>query len=132
MSINDEIRKNTGKTGEDYTANYLESKGFKIIKRNYHSRYGEIDIIASNSKFILFTEVKTRHENPMYPPCEAVTYQKQRKIIKTAVKFLIDNKYDLQPRFDVAEVILKRNSYEIISINYIENAFIQEEGYAPF
>ena len=41
-------KKKLGDRGEDYTARYLEKQGFHIVERNWHSRYGEIDIIAEN------------------------------------------------------------------------------------
>lgn len=121
-----------GSLGENYVCNYLQSHNFDILQRNYHSRYGEIDIIASDGKYLTFTEVKTRSENPMYSPCEAVTKSKQNKIIKTALLYMMNNKHDLQPRFDVAEVIIKKSTNEIIGFNYIKNAFIGEEDYGAF
>ena len=45
-----------GNFGEDFTVNYLKKQGYKIIERNYHSRFGEIDIIAANKKVIAFVE----------------------------------------------------------------------------
>lgn len=125
-------KKIIGNLGEDYVCNYLKEHNFQILCRNYHSRYGEIDIIASNSKYIVFAEVKTRSENPLYLPCEAVTKSKQNKIIKTALLYMMNNKFDLQPKFDVAEVIVKKGTNVILSLNYIKNAFIQEAGYEPF
>ena len=53
-------KKKLGDRGEDYTARYLEKQGFHIVERNWHSRYGEIDIIAENEEYLLFVEVKSR------------------------------------------------------------------------
>ncbi len=117
-----------GTLGEDITASYLESSGFNIVARNYHSRYGEIDIIAVNSEFVIFTEVKTRNDRSVERPAAAVTPAKQRKIIKTSLIFLAEHEYDLQPRFDVSEVILDGRTNALISLNYIKNAF-DAEGY---
>ena len=115
-----------GNYGEDFTAKYLKKHGYKIIERNYHSRYGEIDIIAANKEVIAFVEVKTRNEASLYTPREAVNYLKQQKCIKTAEIFLMENKSLLQPRFDVSEVVLKggkNEKQEVIAHNYIETAF---------
>ena len=60
-------KKKLGDRGEDYTARYLEKQGFHIVERNWHSRYGEIDIIAENEKYLLFVEVKTRRAGSMVP-----------------------------------------------------------------
>ena len=55
-------RDKAGKNGERLTAEFLRSKGCTVIKMNYHSRFGEIDIIAETKEYIIFTEVKTRAE----------------------------------------------------------------------
>lgn len=116
-----------GKFGEDITADYLCKNGFKIITRNYHSRYGEIDIIAKDSEFIAFVEVKARNEKALERPAAAVTAAKRRKIIQTALIFLSEFEYDLQPRFDVCEITIDSRTDMLIELNYIESAFDAEE-----
>ena len=51
---------NNGAFGEEWVAWYLQKKGWEILERNYHSRYGEIDMIAVDGPYIVFVEVKTR------------------------------------------------------------------------
>ncbi|HRT82999.1 MAG TPA: YraN family protein, partial [Oscillospiraceae bacterium] len=67
-------------------------------------------------------EVKTRGENALAAPREAVTYYKQKRICGVAAAFLQKHKYDLQPRFDVIEVFLN-DDYKLEKINHIKNAF---------
>lgn len=122
----------TGDIGETYTCDYLVSLGYQILSRNFACKYGEIDIIAVNDKYIAFVEVKTRHQNPMLRPCLSVTKKKKIKIMRTAYPYLQENKINLQPRFDISEVYLKSNSNKLHSINYMKNAFIQEADYASF
>ncbi len=114
-----------GAFGEDFTVKFLKKSGYKILERNYHSRFGEIDIIASKKGILAFVEVKTRGENSIYAPREAVDYFKQQKCIKTAEYYLINNPCKLQPRFDVSEVIITEiaGKTEVKTHNYIENAF---------
>ena len=112
----------SGKIGEDYATHYLEDKGFQITARNYHSRFGEIDIIAENKEFIVFAEVKTRNKNYEVGPLEAVSVGKQKKIGKTALLYLQSNPSDLQPRFDVIGITTDTGC-KILSIEHIENAF---------
>ena len=116
----------TGKFGEDVAVSFLRSKGYSIIDRNYHSRYGEIDIIALEKNFLVFIEVKTRKENSMVTAFEAVDTIKQKKIIKTAMIYLMNHKIDLQPRFDVIEVLIKKSG-SVKAVNQIENAFLGDE-----
>ncbi len=117
--------KTHGVYGEDYTVKYLKKHGYKILERNFHSRFGEIDIIASKKGIIAFVEVKTRGENSIYAPREAVDYYKQQKCIKTAEYYLVNNPSELQPRFDVSEIIVTEmgEKIEVKTHNYIENAF---------
>ena len=88
--------------------------------------YGEIDIIAKNSEFIAFVEVKARNEKALERPAAAVTSAKRRKIIQTALIFLSEFEYDLQPRFDVCEITIDNRTNMLIELNYIENAFDTE------
>lgn len=113
----------SGPFGEQCAAEYLERKGFRILARNYHSRFGEIDIIAENSRYIIFAEVKTREKFAMVAPEEAVTPAKQTKIAKTALMYLRKNQTRLQPRFDVIGVVTSANGNQVRSIHHIENAF---------
>lgn len=110
-----------GKQGENVAADFLVTKGMKIVTRNYHSRFGEVDIIASDDKFIAFVEVKTRAAHAMVSGIEAVDSHKQRKLLLTAEFFLQQNTTELQPRFDVIEVTHSSDAYEVT--NYIQNAF---------
>lgn len=118
----------SGCIGENYAADYLKDKGYRIITRNYHSRFGEIDIIAENKEFIVFAEVKTREKNYEVSPLEAVSVGKQKKIWKTALLYLQSNPSDLQPRFDVIGITTQAD-YKILSIEHIENAFTVEGFY---
>ena len=122
MSNNTDTKK-IGDMGERKASKLLTEKGFEIVERNYHSRYGEIDIIASNDKYIVFAEVKTRNISSIARPCEWVDKKNQKKIITTALLYLQNNKTDLQPRFDIIEVEYDRITSVIVNIIHIENAF---------
>ncbi len=110
-----------GRLAEDYTAQYLAGRGFAIAARNYHSRFGEVDIIAQGQGCLLFVEVKARQEGGMVSPLEAVTAAKQRKLLLTAGQYLAEHPGGLQPRFDVAAVYMRAGS--IVRMEYLENAF---------
>ena len=112
-----------GKLGEDFAGSYFLKKGYTVT-RNYHSRYGEIDLIAENDEYILFVEVKTRKDNSMTAPKESVDFYKQRKIIKTAECYLMQSPSEKQPRFDVFEVL--QHNGRIYKFNHIESAFDAE------
>lgn len=115
----------TGKSGESRVADFLRNNGCTVIKRNYQSKYGEIDIIAESGKNILFVEVKTRKEGSMVSGLEAVDIKKRHRMTLTASDFISKTECRLQPRFDVAEVTVHTDSdgNQKYSLNYIKNAF---------
>lgn len=111
----------SGAAGEEFTAEYLRKQGYEIVRRNYHSRFGEIDIIARGAGYLAFVEVKTREKGSIVNPLEAVTVSKQRKVIRTAQCYLQAEPQNLQPRFDVAAVTAVKSVPKEIS--YLKNAF---------
>lgn len=113
-----------GAIGEVVAARFLREKGYTIVSSNYRCRQGEIDIIATTKDYIVFAEVKTRRHNSMYSPREAVTWQKQRRLIQTALIYLSKYTTDLQPRFDVIEVVTAPDSdYRAMEVNHIIGAY---------
>ena len=76
-----------GKLGEDLASNFLKEKAYRIIDRNFHSRTGEIDLIATNKGILVFVEVKTRWNASYGRPEESVTPWKIKSIISAAQYF---------------------------------------------
>ena len=114
--------KELGNNGEQLVCSLLEEEQFTIVKRNYTTRWGEIDIIAQRDELMVFVEVKTRKQN-YFPTSMVVNYTKQRKIIKTAKIFVVQNSIkDKVLRFDVATVQMNDAKQ---SIQYIPNAFTE-------
>lgn len=110
-----------GNDGENIASAFLEKKGYIIKAKNYHSRYGEIDIIAEKGDYIIFVEVKLRKKNSRVNGLESVSPSKQKKIIETSVMFLQENPTSLQPRYDVVSITdLGDGTYKT---EHIENAF---------
>ena len=93
-----------GSWGEAVAAEYLRKKHFQILATNYRSRYGEIDIIASNRNYLVFVEVKLRKNDRFASAAEYVHRGKQERIRTTASGYLAAFPTELQPRFDVIEV----------------------------
>ena len=74
------LRQDIGKAGEDAAVEYLESKGYVILDRNYRFMRGELDIVALDDPFIVFVEVKTRRRADATDPHDSVGPEKQRHI----------------------------------------------------
>lgn len=113
--------KDYGKIAELKAAVYFRKKKYTILEHNYHSRFGEIDLIVANDKYLVFVEVKMRGAGSIATPREFVDESKQRKIIATANYYISDTKINLQPRFDVIEIYMDNN--KIKSLEHLENAF---------
>lgn len=95
-------------------------RGYSIIKRNYRSSFGEVDLIAfdPSKETVVFVEVKHRKRNSLTHPLETITPSKAEKVKKTALKFLSENKIVYSSiRFDVISVIDEKVE------EHIENAF---------
>ncbi|MBO5646081.1 MAG: YraN family protein [Clostridia bacterium] len=113
-----------GRLGEELCAAYLRRRGYEILSVSYHSRYGEIDIIAAKGGIVAFTEVKLRENGTFAAALEAVDSHKRERIRRTALMWLSENGDALQPRFDVCEIYLPAGTDPArAKINYLENAF---------
>lgn len=94
----------SGAWGEALAAEYLKKKRYKLVAANYRSRFGEIDLIMSNRKYLVFVEVKLRKSAAYARACEFVDGSKQERLKTTAAVYLSQNPTALQPRFDVIEI----------------------------
>ena len=110
-----------GKDAEERAAIFLQSKGYKILKRNYKTKFSEIDIVAIDKGVICFVEVKARHSNLFGEPADAVTPAKQRQISKTAICYLKENNLlERSARFDAVSLLY---SQDLPEIDLIKDAF---------
>lgn len=113
-----------GAWGEALAAEYLRKKHYKIIANGFHSRFGEIDLIAQNRKFLVFVEVKLRKSARFAQAREYVDTRKQDKLRVTASVYLSQYPTDLQPRFDVIEIYAPEGiSTAAPEIYHMEDAF---------
>ncbi|KRQ86967.1 hypothetical protein ABG79_01157 [Caloramator mitchellensis] len=116
-------KKDMGKIGEDLAAKHLTRNGYTIIQKNFRTKFGEIDIIARDGKFLVFVEVKTRRSIEFGYPREAVDWYKQIRIKNLANLYLAKKKqFNEYIRFDVVEIILNEQN-DAKSIFLIKNAF---------
>lgn len=110
-----------GKKGEERAIDLLKDNGYKILVRNYKTKLGEIDIIASDKGTICFIEVKTRQSERFGLPIEAISASKQRQISKVALTYLKEKKLlDKKARFDVVSILYSQDTPRL---DLIKNAF---------
>jgi len=113
-----------GRWGEAAAMEYLKKRRFVPVAAGYRTRFGEIDLIVKNRKYLVFVEVKLRKSKAFADAREFVDAAKQERLRKTAAIWLSQNETELQPRFDVIEIYAENGAVtanpEII---HIENAF---------
>ncbi len=113
-----------GSRGEQIALQYLQNKGYRLLKSNFSAPCGEIDLIVYNDLYIVFTEVRMRAKSEYGHPLETVTLSKQKKIRKTAELWMAKNpRTTLQPRIDVIAITAPGGGFEAVEIEHIENAF---------
>ena len=113
-----------GAWGEAQAAEYLKKKRFQIVSTGYRSRFGEIDLIAKNKKYLVFAEVKLRKNDRFANAYEFVDRHKQERLRTTAAIYLSEYPTQLQPRFDVIEIYAPDGIHtKSPVINHIEDAF---------
>ena len=94
-----------GKKAEDLAFQLLKQNGYKILERNFRSRFGEIDIVAQDKDTLVFVEVKARSNRNFGLPEEAVTPSKLRKIQKTAEYYSLTHaEFPQKLRIDVVSL----------------------------
>ena len=82
-------KRKIGDLGENIAADYLRARGYRILERNFSCRFGEADIIAADSGYLVFAEVKLRKDSRFAEAREYVDRKKQEKIILTAKYYLM-------------------------------------------
>lgn len=113
-----------GAWGEALAWEYLRKKRYVLEAAGFRSRFGEIDLIVRNKKFLVFVEVKLRKSGSFAKAMEYVDGKKQSKLISTASYYLSIHPTTLQPRFDVIEIYAPQGTLtQEPQIYHLEDAF---------
>jgi putative endonuclease len=108
-----------GQLGEVEAQRYLVEKGYRLLDLNWRFGHEEVDIIAMNSKILVFAEVKTRTNNAFGEPQEFVSKAKQRHLIRAANAYVERKDLFNEIRFDIIAVTLQPQK----RIEHIKEAF---------
>lgn len=129
-SRNPTARLELGERGEDFAAKFLRRRGYKILVRRFKTRGGEIDLVCRDGAWLVFVEVKTRETEQLGAPSESVNHEKQRHLSKAALDYLrLLNNPQIQWRFDIVEVLLRKEARKPDDIRLIQNAFDLSEPF---
>jgi len=107
-----------GKNGEEQAAEFLKTLGYQVLALNWRVKHLEVDIIAQDGKELVIAEVKTRASDFFGTPESFVNKEKQRKLIRAAHEYIIQNNIDLEVRFDIVSVTTSTKK-----VHHIKNAF---------
>lgn len=100
-----------GRWGESQAAFYLESRGYTIVERNFHTPYGEIDLVACKQNTIVFVEVKTRSSSSYGMPEESITPVKAAHLLDAA-RFYIEDHPSAECIWRIDVIAIQRTSSE--------------------
>lgn len=115
------LKTERGQMGEALVAETYRQAGYALLRQNYRTRQGEVDLIVEKNGLLVFCEVKTRSPGNYGSAAEAVTPHKQRRLLLAAQGYLAQHGLsDPMMRFDVAEVLLLPDGPQV---NIIEDAF---------
>jgi len=124
--VGNNLRHQLGITGEQLAAEHLERLGYRILERNYRTRWGELDIVAFDGRTLAFCEVKTRRAGGRAgSPLEAVSPTKQAQVRKIAGRWLVERRerpYAEVLRFDAIGVSFDAAD-RLVSLEHVEGAF---------
>lgn len=109
-----------GRKGEQEAVSYLQREGYRVLQQNWRFQRIEIDIIAENSEYIIFIEVKTRTSDRWGNPEDAVNNHKIRRMVEAADSYIRDNNVELPVRFDIISLLPDNKSF---IVDHIEDAF---------
>ena len=101
-----------------FAAAYVEQRGLTIVARNFHCRFGEIDLIAKEGKTLVFIEVRMRSNDAFGGAAASITAGKREKLLHTARHYLSDFTVAPACRFDAVLINGRDNTIE-----WIKNAF---------
>lgn len=116
--MSDKIK--TGIEGEQLAADFLTSKGFEIMHRNYRYKHSEIDLIVKKGNWLIFVEVKTRSSHAFGYPEQFVDRHKVKTILFGALNYMHEINWQGNVRYDIVAVSMKNNVPDIV---LIEDAF---------
>ncbi len=105
--------RNIGNKAEDKACEYLIQKNYKIVKRNFYTKFGEIDIIAYKDEVFHFIEVKS---GKSFEPIYNITPTKLKRIIRSAEYYLKLNRID--SAFCIDAIIVKDEIEHLVNISF--------------
>lgn len=118
-------RPGVGRAGERYAREHLERLGFVVLATGARTRWGEIDLIAHDGRFLVFCEVKARVGRGGAMPWTSLHERKRRQVRRLAAAWLsetTDRPTGRDVRFDAIGVLLDPSG-RLVRLEHVEAAF---------
>jgi putative endonuclease len=131
MGMAEDPRRRLGARGEELAARHLEARGYRVVERNFRTRYGELDVVARDARFLVFCEVKTRivRAEPgteVLGPFASIGPRKQRQVRAMAREWLtqgrLEGRRPSELRFDAIGVSFDAHG-RLVALEHLEAAF---------
>ena len=103
-------RRQVGQDGEAIAAEYLRRRGYRILAANWRTRFGELDLVASQNGTVVFVEVRSRSTATGATAEESVGPDKQRRLLRMAEQYLATEAPEANARIDVVTVFFAAGS----------------------
>jgi putative endonuclease len=125
-----DLRRRHGDSGERIAAEHLEHRGYRVLARNFRTRYGELDLVVADERTLVFCEVKTRLSGSRggpATPLDAIGTRKRDRLRRMARQWLAETASDDRPhpehlRFDAVGVVLTPAG-RLVALEHVEGAF---------
>lgn len=111
----------TGQEGEEAARVFLQQKGYRILHSNWRFHHYELDIVALDDDMLVVVEVKTRADDFLVAPDEAVDWKKMRRTITAADAYVRYFNLDIPVRFDIIALVKSGSGYQV---DHYEDAFL--------
>ncbi|WP_046757758.1 YraN family protein [Kordia jejudonensis] len=109
-----------GTKGEELAVNYLATKGYEILERNYRFQKAEVDIITRKENVLAVIEVKTRTSADFGNPEDFVKPKQIKLLVKAVDEYVTSNDLDVEVRFDIIAILHDKDE---MTIKHLEDAF---------
>lgn len=120
-----DLRHHLGRVGERLAREHLERRGYRVVARNHRTRFGELDLVVCDERWLVFVEVKARRAGALESSLQAVCADKRRRVRRMAAAWLAesaDRPRDRDLRFDVVGVTVDRHG-RLVRLDHLEGAF---------
>ena len=100
------LNQTLGKIGENIAAQFLKSKGYALIEKNFRLKEGEVDLVCRKDAALVFVEVKTRTNQLFGWPEEAIGTAKLTKLESVAQAYCQHINHQGAWRIEVVSIII--------------------------